>query len=559
MSQRDKGRSLGFLALLLGVLGLGCDPSNRPETIDSQTNWLKSCQIDAQCTDGGKCVCGACTSICSENTTCTELKGSSCVRAEESGAIAQCGGTRPPGPGLCLPRCDATTCARGQMCVAGVCTPVPAAGADVVVDTTVTHQMLVGFGATVAHIEDEITSHPQTDALYPVLFGELGLDILRLRDRFQHPDDDLTTARTLLDGATASLGHSPTVFMTSWSPPAALKANGSAQCGGNPDTCTLVKTAAGVFDYAGFAKYIRDSLDAYAALGVVPDYFGIQNNPNWVPTSAEPGEACRFLPSEGTAPVFVRGVSTRIQYPGYDQAQAATSKALEGLKALPRILGPETSDFQSVADYVPSLDFSQLEALSHHLYGINPETIDTTALAAIGELAAQNSRPVFQTEMQADGFGTALFIHYTTVIEGGSAYIQASLTGPSSGPSANPQALVGLDTTTFVPQDPYYAFQHYALHTDPGWTRVDAISNVGSLLASAWLSPTGTALTLVLVNAGTSEVDAKVSVPDGIGATTAVTRTVFGGTERGAALGNLSEAGILSVPARAIVTVAFTQ
>jgi len=551
-------RSLGFSALLLGALGLGCDPSNRPETIDSQTNWLKSCQIDQQCTDGGKCVCGACTATCSEDTTCAELKGSSCVGAGERGAIAQCGGTHPPGPGLCMPRCDTAPCGRGQMCVAGICTPVPEAGAEVVVDTSVTHQMLVGFGATVAHIEDEITSHPQKEALYPVLFGELGLDILRLRDRFQQPDDDLTTARTLLDAATASLGHAPSVFMTSWSPPAALKANGAAECGGNPDTCTLVKTAAGAFDYAGFARYMRESLDAYAQLGVVPDYFGIQNNPNWVPAAAEPGDACRFLPTEGTVPVLVRGVNTRVQYPGYDQAQAATSKALEGLKSLPRILGPETSDFQSVADYLPNLDLSQLEALSHHLYGINPETLDTAALAAIGGLAAENSRPIFQTEMQADGFGTALLIHYTTVVENGSAYIQASLTGAASGPNANPQALVGLDAATFVPEDPYYAFQHYALHTDPGWTRVDAVSNVGTLLASAWLSPAGTALTVVLVNSSNAEVDAKLSVPDAIGATSAVTRTVFGGSERGVPLGSLSDAGVLSVPARAIVTVAFT-
>jgi hypothetical protein len=543
---------------LIGALGLGCDPANKPETIDSQTNWLKSCQIDQQCTGGGKCVCGTCTATCSEDTACAELAGSSCVGAAESGAIAQCGGTHPPGPGLCMPRCDTAPCAKNQMCVAGVCTPVPTAGATVVVDASVTHQMLVGFGATVAYIEDEITSHPQADALYPVLFGELGLDILRLRDRYQHSDDDLTISRTLVDAASTSLGHAPSVFMTSWSPPAALKASGAAQCGGNPDTCTLVKTAAGAFDYTGFAKYLRDSLDAYAQIGVVPDYFGIQNNPNWVPTAAEPGEACRFLPTEGTVPVLVRGVNTRVSYPGYDQAQAATSKALVGLKALPRILGPEASDFESVADYIPSLDFSQIEALSHHLYGDNPETIDIAALAAIGELAAENSRPVFQTEMQADGLGTALLIHYTTVIEGGSAYIQSSLTGPSSGPTANPQALVGLDTTTFVREDPYYAFQHYALHTDPGWTRVDALSNVDSLLASAWLSPTGTALTVVLVNSGNSEVDTKLAVPSGIGGTTAVTRTVFGGSERGVPLGSLSDAGILSVPARAIVTVAFT-
>jgi hypothetical protein len=87
--------------------------------------------------------------------------------------------------------------------------------------------------------------------------------------------------------------------------------------------------------------------------------------------------------------------------------------------------------------------------------------------------------------------------------------------------------------------------------------RVDAISNVDTMLASAWLCPTGTAVTVVLVNSGNAEVDTKLTVPAGIGGTTTVTRTVFGGTERGVSLGSLSDAGILSPPARAIVTVAF--
>jgi len=549
----------GLLSLLAAIgCGFGCDPKSNPQTIDSQTNWLRACQIDAQC-GASKCLCGVCTAPCTEDTACADRGGASCVSAKEEGAIAQCGGRRPPAAGLCMPRCDDAPCADKQMCVAGVCTPVPTPTAEVVVDTQTTHQRLVGFGATVAYGEDEITTHPQGTALYDTLFAELGLDVLRLRDRFEHSgDDNLTISRQLIDAATTSLGHKPALFMTSWSPPPALKANGSVQCSGNPDTCTLTRNAAGEFDYAGFASFIRRSLDAYAAIGVVPDYFGIQNNPNWLPTAAELGEACRFLPTEGTVTVPVKGVNTRVEYPGFDQAQTATVEALSGLAALPRILAPETSDFESMADYVPSLNFSEVDALSHHLYGVDPENLDTDALAAIGALAAENSRPIFQTEMQSDGFGTTLFLHYTTVIEGASAYVQQTLTGSASGPTANPQTLVSLNTNTFTREDPYYAFQHYALHTDPGWMRVDATSSSDGLLASAWLSPSGYELTVVLVNAGTTDIDAKVGLANGGFATSDVTRTVFGAGERAAKLGQLSKEGILTLPPRAVATLWFT-
>jgi glucuronoarabinoxylan endo-1,4-beta-xylanase len=550
----------GRLSALLAIgCALGCDPTSRPETIDSQTNWLRSCQTDSQCGDT-KCLCGVCTSPCMEDSGCVNRHGAACVTAEEDGAIAQCGGARPPAAGLCMPRCDdATPCSNKQMCVAGVCTPVPTPTATVDVNTQVLHQMLVGFGATVAYSEDEITSHPQKDALANTLFAELGLDVLRLRDRFEHAgDDNLSISRGLLDAAAASLGHKPTLFMTSWSPPPALKANKDVQCSGNADTCTLSRNAAGDFDYAGFASFIRRSLDAYAAVGIVPDYFGIQNNPNWLPTAAELGEACRFLPTEGSVSVRVKGVATTVQYPGFDKAQAAAVQALAGLDAIPRILAPETSDIASLADYVPNLDFSEVDALSHHIYGIDAENIDTSALAAIGALATANSRPIFQTEMLADGFDTTLLLHYTTVVEGASAYVQQVLTGSATGPSANPQALVGLGTNTFTRQDPYYAFQHFALHTDPGFMRVDAKSDSDALLASAWLSPSGDELTVVLVNAGTSDIDAKLSLANGGFTSSEVTRTVFGAAERAAELGRLSNEGVLTLPPRAVVTVWFT-
>lgn len=558
MSAR-RGSLWGALAAaLLVAVTPGCEPDNRPQSIDSQTNWLSFCQIDAQC---GKlhCLCGVCTNPCSAEKDCADLHGTTCIAADDVGAVAQCGGAQGEGQGLCLPRCDDSTCARGQMCVASVCVPVPTPTAHVGIDPRARHQSLTGFGAAVAYSEQDIVAHPKKDALYSTLFAGLGLDVVRLRNRYEHPgDDDLSSANELLSAAKASLGRSPLVFMTSWSPPPMLKANDSVTCSGNASTCTLTKTAVGSFDYAAFAAYWRSALDAYAATGVTPDYIGIQNNPNWVPSSSEVGEACRFLPTEGTA--SVPDSPSGVKFPGLAEAQRTTLAALAGFTPMPKVLGPETSDMGDVAAYVAALDASTLDAISHHLYDVDSASATASMFTAVGDLARKDAKPVFQTEMQADGLGTAVLIHYTVAVEGASAYLQSSLASSATGPLTNPQALVRLTSSDFSLQEPYYSMQHFALYTDPGWFRVDAKVTGGDLLASAWQSPAGDALTVVLVNASTSDVDAELDLASGDWPHgSRVFRTVFDGVERFTDLGRLSPQSIVRLPARSVVTVAFSS
>ena len=559
MSTRISARSWSWLHLALGALALACDPASRPEVIDSQTNWLRPCQIDSQCDTSLSCVCGVCTKPCSDDTACGGLKGTACVTSGDAAAVAQCSGAQPTAPGLCLARCDDAGCPSGEMCVAGACTPVPTADAHVAIDTHALHQALTGFGAAVAYDESDITTHPQKAALEKTLFADLGLDVLRLRNRFGHTgDDDLTATTDLIAAASASLGRTPTLLLTSWSPPANLKANSAVNCSGNAETCTLTKNAAGGFDYASFATYWRSALDAYAAVGVEPDYIGIQNNPNWLPTASQVGEACIFTPSEGTSTITVNGRSVTSSYPGYTEAQAATLKALKGFTPLPKVLAPETSDFASVPSYLAALDPTTVDAVAHHLYGVDPDNVDLAGLTATGQLAPD--KPLFQSEMQADGLGTAMLIHYTTTVENAAAYLQTTLTSSATGPATNFDALVGVTATDFTIRQPYYAMRHYSLNTDPGWMRIDALSSSSTLLSSAWLAPGADAITVVLINDGTTDLSAELDFVNGEHLThSSVTRTVFDGVERGAVLGSLSVDGVLKVPARSIVTVAFAN
>lgn len=543
-------------ATIAGTL-LACAPDHAntgPKVADSQTNWLRSCRISADC-DLLSCVCGVCTKPCDTDAACAEGEGTSCVKADDAGVVAQCGGKQPEASGICMTRCTEGSCDSGHTCVAGVCSPITSPGPRVSVDLGQSHQVLVGFGASLAYAEADVLEHPQRDQLLDAVFKDAGLDVLRLRNRYVD-SADVGTSGELIAAATARLGHPPGIFLTSWTPPAALKENAGLTCNGSPHTCTLAKNSQGGFDYDAFAQYWRASLDAYAKVGVQPDYIGLQNNPNWAPKASEVFEACKFLPVEGTATVAVGGRDVEVKYPGLAEAQRAVLEALVGLEQRPKLLAPETSGSGNIADYVTNLDLSEVEAFAHHLYGSDPAAMEPGSLATLSSLPAESRRPVFITEMEADGFNTALALHHATVNEDAAVYLQNALLSASTGPAANAQAVLGVDDTSFVAQEPYHALRHFARFTDPGWVRIDASSTLSELLVSAWRSPTSDALTVIVINSGSVEASFQLDLP-AIGAVTSeVTRSSFNAAERSASLGAFSAKQLLKLPARAVMTIA---
>jgi glucuronoarabinoxylan endo-1,4-beta-xylanase len=345
--------------------------------------------------------------------------------------------------------------------------------------------------------------------------------------------------------------------MSEGSPIAALKANGSKTCSGDPATCTLSRLADDSFDYAGFADYWRASLDAYANAGITPDFLSIQNNPNWVPPASATVDACRFLPEEGTTPVTVDGTTVEVEYPGYREALAAVRTAISDLENVPKIAAPEVSGVGSVEDYARALDPADVDALSLHLYGQDAAAVDVELLQSVGDLGRSYDRPVFQTEMSANGLETAILLHHALTALDASVYIQNDFVSSASALDENPAALFALKADGFEAQPPYYVLQHYARWTDPGWLRVDALNDGTHLLSSAWLSPEEDALTIVLFNEGSTPVDAELVLPSEARqlSSTEVIRTTLDGLERSAELGELSAQHVVKVPPHAVVTV----
>jgi len=552
MRRRSVPLEVRATAIVLGACLAACTPTGGPKS-GTQTNWLRTCKSNADCGDL-RCLCGACTSSCGDADNCEGLDGAECFAADEASAVALCAGRRATSLGLCLLPCPEEGCPGGTSCVAGVCSPVPEPTASVSVDDTQRYQTLVGIGAGLAYVVDEVVQHPRKAALFDAMFSQSGLSMLRLRNRHGQDGESVESTGEIVAAATERMGQPPTIMLNCASPPSALKANDSSWCEANPDTCTLATLPDGTFDYAGLAAYWRASLDEYAAVGVVPDYVSIQNNVNWVPPAGAENEACRYLPTEGTATVATDAGDIEVEYPGYAEALDAVLGELAGLDSVPKIIAPETTGVALVASYLAELDMGKVDAIAHHLYDSTIDSLDLDALAALGDLGEENDRPLFQSEMAADPLTTAVLMHASFAVEGVAVYVQNGFVASAS---ANPDGLINLTTDDFTLGTRYHVVRQYSGHIAPGWVRVAADSDEDQVLASAWTSPEDDALVVVLTNPESTPMAVRIETGISSPESTAVTRTVLGaeGVERSAELGSLSSGGIVALPPESIVTV----
>lgn len=532
----------------------GCQTgAEGPAQVGSQTNWLKACDASDECGDL-VCLCGTCTISCDGGNDCAAVSSDSCVFASEEGASAICDGV-PPNAGVCLPRCDDGPCPDGTSCVSGVCIGTPEASVTLTVDTATRYQTLIGFGASLGYQEDFIVGHPQKEELFDAMFGESGFDVVRLRNRFEGSNGEaLDVEAEILAAAEDRLGRAPIVYLTSGSPPAALKANADRYCSNGDPTCTLISDVNG-FDYAGFAEHWRSSLEAYEAVGVVADFVSIQNNANWIPPAPEGAEACRFLPQEGTVSVTTPdGATMDVAFPGYVEAMSAVRSAVATLPTTYSFVGPEIGPASLVSDYSAVID--EIDAVGVNFYSQEANDVDVSSLEGARDLAEPGDKPLFQCEVYAEALDSAVFIHHALVSAGASGYLQQALAGPSN--NLSEPVLVGANGDAIQKHDTYYVMSHFSLFTDPGWIRVDTGSASQEVLSSAWLSPDEDALTIVLVNPGDEPVNVELNQEEdeGLLVGARVYRTALGGTERFADLGPLPEAGTIRLPARSVATVA---
>jgi glucuronoarabinoxylan endo-1,4-beta-xylanase len=438
---------------------------------------------------------------------------------------------------------------------------------SVAVDTSVTHQTLVGFGAATAYQSYLLAN--RTDDIFQVLFVDSGLDILRLGNWYQNQGQtDPTTAFNdnaavqIVQKATAARGGTPPkILMSAWTPPAYLKSNGVTRppygSGSSVPPGTLIQKD-GAYAYADYGDWWARGLQAYAAAGVVPDWVSIQNEPDFYTSS---WETCVFGPTEGAT---VAGIAAA----GYGQALDAVSSAIagSGLAAPPVLLGPETTGFGNniVQQYLDGLDPSEIGGIAHHMYGSTdanpaPDWFEPS-MRDVAKSSAALGLPSFMTEYSPnapDMFDTAWLINNALTVENVSAYVYWELVWSNSNPPTGLVTVAGSPSSPYTINDLYYALKHFARWTDPGWVRVDATSSVSAVRTSAFVSPDGTSLTLVLLNTSSNQ-DHMVAVNPG--AFPFGTLTIYrtsGDSERTSVVYPESD-GSIALPARSIATITYT-
>jgi O-glycosyl hydrolase len=379
---------------------------------------------------------------------------------------------------------------------------LPAQAATTTIDPTKTYQTIEGLGGATAFYEGWIPAHPYQQEIYTNAFAGLNLSMLRLGDwyRYQTPLAGFdSAATTIVSNANRVLGHPVPVFMSSWAPPAFLKSNGQTGNGG-----TLLYTN-GSFAYTNFAQYWYDSINAYQSNGVSLTWMSIQNEPDW----AASYDSCVFYPSEQT----VNGTN----YASYSLALNATYQLLTNLPSPPKLLAPECVGigYNDVQNFSATMNSNSFYGVTHHLYGGSTDGSPdgyTANLAALTNVFP--SKPHFMTEFgYPDMINTACLIHNCLTIEQDAGFNYWSLVWPFPGDALvqieNPYNLSswtnappGVTTQShgwwLTPA--YWAMKHFSYFIQPGFRRVSETDNDNNVRGSAYLSPNGLRLVVVMIN-----------------------------------------------------------
>ncbi|HEX9599975.1 MAG TPA: T9SS type A sorting domain-containing protein [Mariniflexile sp.] len=378
---------------------------------------------------------------------------------------------------------------------------------DIVIDIETKYQKVEGFGAALAYYENWLIAHPNKSEIYDAIFGELSLDILRVRNAYDYDPTMIDRVVEFYNAAENSLGQPIKILSTSWGPPAYLKSNNDRKNGGSLKY--NVNESIVEFDYAGFANWWNESLDEYNENGVYPDYISIQNEPDFDAT----WESCLFTPTET--------VNATDTIAGYNKALEAIYNIVEQRDVRPKIIGPESIGigYNSVQNYVNALKTSYIYGIAHHLYhGVdenNPWV--STSFSEVGSLHPE--MPHFQTEFgRGDWFALAGLMHKSFSDENVAAYLYWDLVWDGSGliniESPWDQSLWTTENG-YIKTKEFYAFKQYSAFIHPNWIRINSSNVDENIKTLAFINQSSDSITMIMVNRSETEnINVSVSIND---------------------------------------------
>jgi O-glycosyl hydrolase len=418
------------------------------------------------------------------------------------------------------------------------------------VNSAITYQTIEALGAATAFYDGSLPAHPYAMEIYTNAFAGLNLSMLRLGNWFSYQTPVAgfdKTATEIVSNGSRVLGRPVPVYMSSWSPPGFLKDNGQYGDG------TLLFTNGG-YDYAGFAQYWHDSLQAYRSNGVSPTWISIQNEPDF---NASYG-SCLMLPVEN------QDGNTNACY---SNALDSVYLLISNLPSPPKLLAPECIhySYNDLTNYAVTLNTNHYYGLAHHLYG---DPTDPADLSTLTNLVPSKRR--FMTEFGLSNMlDEAILLNNELVYEEVSGYNYWSLVWPGTGGGLIQLEENTSDPSTWTNAPPgipephgwwdapaYWAMKHFSYFINPAFIRASATNTDPNVLSSAYLSPDGFRLVIVLIETN-ADIPSfmELNYGDFAAATSCVYQTV--GTNTWQSLGTLSN--LQSLPPTSLTTVVLDQ
>jgi glucuronoarabinoxylan endo-1,4-beta-xylanase len=344
------------------------------------------------------------------------------------------------------------------------------AWAAAVVDWSIEHQTMDGFGASNAFLDTALTD-TQADMFFSQSNG-IGLSWLRM---------GLNSSGNLNGGAwsdaTKAAARGAKVWAAPWTAPAAWKDNGSETNGGH----LCAAPGQGTCDASHYDDWATRlaAFPALLKLNAGVDLYGlsIQNEPDFVASYES------MLVSNSEFVNFINVLGPK----------------LAALNPKPKIIAGEHSDWQYLDGMKAAI-------------GANTSALANTAIFAIHQYVPQHvvaetaPRPIWETEMSSfEAFDAGLanavtvgkWIHSAIAVGNVNAWHYWWLFNPYN---ADNEGLIGHPGDAFAITKRYYALGNYSKFVRPGWKRIDT-SGVASanLFATAYKAADGN-FAIVVVN-----------------------------------------------------------
>lgn len=174
-----RGSRAMLIGLAISAVSIAACSTSHTE-LNSNTNWLRSCESDDSCGGDAQCICGLCTRSCNVISECQSPGVSaavSCVATDSSALSASCGGTPTSAPKVCAARCTDDSACRslgdGLVCNDGVCVAqgaTPERGGGAVSDSDVSSNVDM-CRATCKTPAGSIQTFASVDDVYAALAG----------------------------------------------------------------------------------------------------------------------------------------------------------------------------------------------------------------------------------------------------------------------------------------------------------------------------------------------------------------------------------------------------